>query len=145
MTERHEPLVDLLQAVNRGMFELIRDVLDRHGLPVASRAVMHQISHTPGITLSEISRRTGMAKSHVSKTINGLEQQGLLERRPDPADQRAVRLHPTPRAAAHFAQFQAEMRERLSAVVAALPEERLDPVIAGLQALKTALGQGKGC
>lgn len=142
MAERHEVLVELLQAVNRGMFDQIKDLLDKYGFPAASMLIMHQIKDHQGITLSEVSRRTGLAKSHVSKTIDGLAAQGIVEKRPDASDQRLVRLHTTEQAALHFGPMRAEIRQRLSALVALLPEEKVDSVVDGLQALKAVLAQG---
>jgi MarR family transcriptional regulator for hemolysin len=41
---------------------------------------------------SDVASRRGMAKSHVSLSVNSLESKGLLRRRADPADRRAVHL-----------------------------------------------------
>lgn len=41
---------------------------------------------------SDVAVRRGMAKSHVSLSVNTLEAKGLLCRRPDPADRRTVHL-----------------------------------------------------
>ena len=41
---------------------------------------------------SDVAARRGMAKSHVSLSVNSLEEKGLLRRRADPADRRAVHL-----------------------------------------------------
>ena len=41
---------------------------------------------------SDVALRRGMAKSHVSLSVMNLEAKGLLRRRPDPEDRRAVHL-----------------------------------------------------
>ena len=41
---------------------------------------------------SDVATRRGMAKSHVSLSVNTLEAKGLLRRRADQADRRAVHL-----------------------------------------------------
>lgn len=41
---------------------------------------------------SDVATRRGMAKSHVSLSVNTLESKGLLRRRADPEDRRAVHL-----------------------------------------------------
>jgi MarR family transcriptional regulator for hemolysin len=41
---------------------------------------------------SDVAARRGMAKSHVSLSVATLESKGLLLRRPDPEDRRAVHL-----------------------------------------------------
>ncbi|KKM11126.1 hypothetical protein SY88_10370 [Clostridiales bacterium PH28_bin88] len=144
MAERHEEFLELLHAVHRGLFEQIKDVLDKYGLPPASRAVMRQVHHNQGITVSEVSRRTGMVKSHVSKTVDSLVEQGFLEKRPDPSDQRLIRLYITEKAGEHFGQIQVEIRHRLSEVIAEFPEEKIEAITDGLRTLKAILEQGKG-
>jgi len=145
MAERHEVLVELLQAVNRGIFEQVKDLLDKYGFPAASMLIMHQIKDQQGITLSEVARRTGLAKSHVSKTIDGLAEQGLVEKRTDPCDQRLVRLHTTDKSMQHFGPMRAEIRLRLADLVALLPEEKVDTLVDGLQTLKALLAKGNDC
>jgi len=145
MTERHEILVELLQAVNRGIFDQVKDLLDKHGFPAASMLIMHQLKEHQGMTLSEVSRRTGLAKSHVSKTIDGLAEQGMIEKRLDTSDQRLIRLHTTDKAAQHFTPMRAEIRQRLSTLVALLPDEKVDSIVDGLQALKAILAKGNKC
>lgn len=41
---------------------------------------------------SDVATRRGMAKSHVSLSVNTLESKGLLRRRPDTEDRRTVHL-----------------------------------------------------
>lgn len=144
MAEPHEILADLLQTVNRGIWDNIRGVVHEHRLPVVSMVVMRQIGHEPGITIGELSRRTGVAKSHISNTVESLAQKGLIEKRPDPADQRLVRVFPTEQAEARHRQIHAEIKSQLSEVLASVPPEKVAALIDGLQALKAALEERKG-
>jgi len=142
MTERQEEFAELLHAVQRGIHEQIRDVLEAHRLPPASMAVMRQVHREQGITVSEISRRTGLVKSHISRTVDSLVEQGFLEKRPDSQDQRLIRLYTTEQASAHFDRMKTEIRKRLSAIIATLPEEKVRAMMDGLRALRTVLEQG---
>ena len=139
MAEPPEILEGLLKAVNRGLFDLAQDVLHQYGLPASGIAVMSQILRVPGTTVSEVARRTGMAKSHVSKTVESLSEVGFLEKRPDPSDQRLVRIHATEQAEMRFREMQTAMRHRLSAVISSLPDQKVDAIIDGLKALHAAL------
>lgn len=149
MADRHEELLELLHSVNRTIFDQIKDIFERHGIPSATIAIMHQIRRDEGITVSELARRTSIVKSHVSKTVEGLVEQGLVEKRTDPADQRLIRLHTTEKALTHFGPRsnsgpQTEIRERLSTIVAAMPDEQVAALTDGLRSLKAVLDQRQG-
>jgi DNA-binding MarR family transcriptional regulator len=143
MERQTEQLVDLMQAVHRQMFEHLKCVWEEHAIPATQMMVMHQISREEGITVSETSRRVGLAKSHVSKTVDELATAGFVEKRPDPHDGRILRLYRTPVAIARFDAMQARMRERISAVVGSLPPEKAEALIEGLSLLSGALEEAR--
>jgi DNA-binding MarR family transcriptional regulator len=143
MPDRTQDLGTLLKAVNRGVFEVIQDTLHQHGLPAPTMAVMHQVHRAPGTTVSDLARQTHLAKSHVSKTVESLAGMGFLEKRPDPDDQRLLRIYPAEKAKTHFQGMDALINKRMSAVLSSLPPERVDAIIEGLELLKEALEQSK--
>lgn len=84
--------------------KLLRQPLDaeiaRGNLTGPQRTVMQvvvrQDLRETGISLKDLSKAVGLAQSTVSGIADRLERDGLLERRPDPNDGRAVRIFPTP-------------------------------------------------
>ncbi len=54
------------------------------------------LDQTPGLTLSELSQRLLCTKGNMTRILKSMEQDGLLERRADPRDGRAVRHVLTP-------------------------------------------------
>jgi DNA-binding MarR family transcriptional regulator len=139
MERQTEQLVDLMQAVHRQLQEHVRPLWESRAIPATQMMVMHQIARDEGITVSEIARRLGLAKSHVSKTVDELATAGYLEKRPDPHDGRILRLYRTAIAAQRFGLLQAQIRERISAVVDLLPPAKAQGLIEGLQLLSEAL------
>lgn len=139
MEQRTEQLVDLMQAVHRQMYDHVRCIWEERSIPATQMMVMHQIAREEGISVSETSRRLGLAKSHVSKTVDELAAAGYVEKRPDPRDGRVLRLYRTPTAVARFDKMQAMVRERISAVVGLLPDEKAAGLIEGLKLLSNAL------
>jgi len=139
LAERFELLTSLLKGVNRGVHELAKGIIHGHALAPPSLMVMRRVFEDPGITVSELSRQTSMAKSHVSRTVESLTQAGLLEKRADPSDHRLLRIHPTGTAEAHFRQMHSAVRRRFAAVISTLPDEKVDALIEGLQAVQAAL------
>lgn len=58
-----------------------------------------KIYKNPGITQEEIAEALFVHKSNVARQVASLEEKGLIERRPDAADRRALRAYPTEKAA----------------------------------------------
>lgn len=65
-------------------------------------AVLEDIVRNPGSTIAEITRRTGLAQSLVSRITRALAEGGALSITPDAVDRRKVRIElaPATRAAA---------------------------------------------
>lgn len=52
-----------------------------------------------GLNAAELGRRSGLEPSTMTGLLDRMERDGLLERRPDPDDRRAQRIHLTPEGA----------------------------------------------
>ncbi len=83
--------------------KLLRQPLDAQIAPgnltgpqrTVMQVVIGQDLSETGISLKHLSKAVGLAQSTVSGIADRLERDGLLERRPDPKDGRAVRIFPT--------------------------------------------------
>ena len=141
MEDRMLALHRLWQSVSRGLMDLTKDVIHGHGLPVPAMAVMHHLFHSADrvLAVSELSKRTGMAKSLVSKTVDSLEAMELVVKRKDLADRRRVRVEVSERAQEHFQSMQRHMQVRLAAVFAKLPEAQVQELLSGLEAVERAI------
>lgn len=140
-----EAFVRLLRSVNRGMFSIADAILRQYQFPRSGMAIMGQILRRPGITVSQVARQTGFVKSHVSKTIDTLCDQGFVERRQDPCDQRLVCLYATEESKNRFSEMKAATDCCVSEVLAVLPKNKLDSLIDGLKTLKEALESYEHC
>lgn len=143
MSSRLEELERLLKAVNRTMFTIMRQHANADGLPPQALGMMRCVQMAPGSTVSDVARTADMAKSHVSKTIDLLAARGFVEKRPDPDDQRLVRLYPTAQAMQHFHQAYAAVQARFAAALATLSEERQIALLDGLTAFTDAIGSAQ--
>lgn len=71
---------------------------DRAGvgpLPTVEVALLKQVIDTPGATVGELSAALGLHQPNASAAIRTLVERGLVERVPDAADRRTVRIVPT--------------------------------------------------
>ena len=81
-----------------------------HGLSPARVRLVVAVGETPGIRMRDLAERLGVTARAVTPLVDGLEAEGLMSRKPDPADRRAFRLHLT------------EAGESLRAVISDLQE-----------------------
>ena len=98
-----------LAAILRAMRQPLEAEFAKGNVTVPQKAVMHVVVQTPGVTLKELSQAICLAHSTVSGIVDRLEKRGFIERRPDAADGRISRIHPS----APVAEF---LRERMPAL-----------------------------
>ncbi|MFD5231152.1 MarR family winged helix-turn-helix transcriptional regulator [Streptomyces qaidamensis] len=94
-------------------------------LSLVSYTLLGHLEESGGCRATDLAAHYALDKSTVSRQVAGLERAGLIERRPDPADQRVQVLHLTRSGRDILAQVtesrRAAFRERLSG----WPEEDL--------------------
>jgi DNA-binding MarR family transcriptional regulator len=69
--------------------------LNRHGLTLPQFDVIATLRFGEGVTQQELAERLLVTKGNVCGVLDRLENLGWVERRPDPQDRRANRLHLT--------------------------------------------------
>ncbi|HHW14894.1 MAG TPA: MarR family transcriptional regulator, partial [Firmicutes bacterium] len=101
-----EEIIGSFRTINRGL----RRRLAAQGtaaLTIPQMIAVRLVAREPGLTLSDLSRRMGLANSTVTSLVDRLERDGLVIRSRDTRDRRVTHLHPTPLAL--------ERRERYAA------------------------------
>jgi DNA-binding MarR family transcriptional regulator len=82
--------------------------------------VLEGLSYSEGQRLNELALRAGMTPQSMGELVDDLEKRGYVERRADPADRRAKRVHLTEKGRATravAAQAVTEMEGRLEALL----------------------------
>ncbi len=90
-------MVELGRMTRSGRADRLR--CERAGVEVtgaAQRLIYYLIENGP-LRLSELARRTETDPGILTRQVNTLERQGIVERRPDPTDRRAMTVHMLPR------------------------------------------------
>lgn len=139
MPGTHEQLVDLLRDVHHSLGQHFKGILETHNLTPPAIMLCNQIRQEPGITLSEAARRTGIAKSHVSKILRDLEERGWLLREADAQDQRLARFYIDEQGQKELLQIRSQILARLNDLVASIPEQQAAAAIQALTCLKAVL------
>jgi DNA-binding MarR family transcriptional regulator len=83
----------------------------------ATYGVLARLGELAPARLSDLAQELGVDMSTVSRQVQSLEQKGLVDRRPDPVDGRAVRLELTRKGRAVLAKLKAAWQETVADVL----------------------------
>jgi len=90
-------LLHLLSRAGRAAQTIADDGLADLNLTAAQAGVLFALPADGAASVNDVAETIGLAQSAASVLLQRLEQAGLIERQPDPADRRAVRLTLTAR------------------------------------------------
>ncbi len=144
MSDVHEQLTEILHDINRNMGKYARDVLSKHDMPFSLLIISKHIKVEPGITISEMARKTGIAKSHISTQIRKLEERGWVEKRSDASDQRILRLYLSQPGSDELFLLRKKIRQQMNDLLVDIPELRAQELLVDLTELKQAIDNKQG-
>lgn len=86
-----EGMLEVVRRLRRGAEARLEE---RHGLGISTLGVMGRLERTPDHTLrqTDLAGAMGLSLSRVSRTVDHLQDRGLVERHPCPADARATNI-----------------------------------------------------
>lgn len=79
----------------RNLDQVYGQVVEPLGLTVIEWYILRALYQQDGQHASELARAVGRAATSFTPILDKLQTKGLIERRPDPADRRAVRIYLT--------------------------------------------------
>ena len=85
-------LGDLLMRVARTQRTRWRESLEPWNLSPSHSRALHVVGHREGVRLSDLAESLRIAPRSATEVVDGLAERGLVERRSDPADRRAVQV-----------------------------------------------------
>jgi DNA-binding MarR family transcriptional regulator len=104
-------------------------------LSFTTLSVLHTLAHDGPLRLSELTASEQVSQPAITQIVTKLEQDGLVERHPDPSDGRATLVHITTKGAAIVEGRQAERITRLTDLAARLTPAERTAIAAALPAL----------
>jgi DNA-binding MarR family transcriptional regulator len=140
-TELGDELMTTMAAMRRQVRRTLRAKEIGPGLRGAQMELLRVVHASPGIGVAAAARELHLAANSVSTLVNQLAEHGMLVREPDPADRRAVRLHPTDVAVRRMQEWRAARAELVGAGVAALDPADRRAIAEALPALRILLAQ----
>ncbi|QMU76175.1 MarR family transcriptional regulator [Streptacidiphilus sp. PB12-B1b] len=134
--ELPDDLGELLVGIHRVVRRRLRQDLDGPRLRGAQVELMRLVAARPGIGVSAAAKELHLAGNSVSTLVNQLVAAGLLVRRTDPQDRRAVNLTVTPAAAERLVDWDARRSELVRRQVAGLSEQDRAAIAGAVPALR---------
>jgi DNA-binding MarR family transcriptional regulator len=141
----------LLAKASQRWNELLYEGFVREGFPEVRPSygsVLVPLFEEDGMRMGEIAERARLSKQTITTMVRLCERDGLVTRRPDPADGRAARVELTPRARAFRPAAERVLAELDAAVAELLGERRAAALrravrqVADLEALGERTGDG---
>jgi MarR family transcriptional regulator, transcriptional regulator for hemolysin len=111
------------------------------GLTRAKWAVLARLERFEGLRQNELADMLDLQPISLTRLLDGLADNGLIERRPDPDDRRAKRLYLTPAARPLLARLGDLAEELMGAALAGLDRPATEALLASLLTVKENLRQ----
>lgn len=122
---------------------LLRTIADQKaaefGMSRAKWAVLARLDRFEGLKQAELADMLDLQPITLTRLLDGLCDNGLIERRPDPDDRRAKRLFLTPAARPLLERLSILGGEIMDAALAGLDESRVATLLADLSIIKENL------
>jgi DNA-binding MarR family transcriptional regulator len=113
-------ILDGLSALTRELSRASGGPDDGPPMTSTQRLALFETAVRGPVRLSELAERMGITAPTASRAVDGLVELGLLERRPDPDDRRAVRIDLTRPGRKRVEERQSRAAAALEPIVAAL-------------------------
>lgn len=132
-------LIYLVKQVELGLRRPFEELLAEQGISIAGYTALTVLHNRPGITSSELARRSFVRAQTMAETITGLTEAGLVRREKDPAHGRQILLFLTPAGIDRVAALDPAVSRLESHMVAALDDAEQTELIRALRACRDAL------
>ncbi|WP_018936367.1 MarR family winged helix-turn-helix transcriptional regulator [Thioalkalivibrio sp. ALJ24] len=123
--EPSRSVIRQLRVIIRALQGHSRSVERACGISASQLWALWELQRTPGLNVSDLSRRLSVHASTTSNLLDKLEQQGLIERRRPERDQRIVRLYVTAAGQELLERAPAAPQGELNRALEAMPPEEL--------------------
>ena len=115
------------------------------GLSISQCHVVLEIGLAEDISLNELAGLLNLDSSTMSRTINNLVEQGLVQRDVDLSDRRYVKIRLTKKGAEFFKSIEENINLYYEGVLKSIPVQKRNQVIESLGLLLDALKENKCC
>lgn len=141
LVHQAEHLNFLIRTLNRKFRQYMLSQTIGCGLTVPQIHLMQELFQNPGITLSELSIRLGLAKSTVSGIVDRLEKQGKVIRKRNDQDRRVVHIDLSPEISELNHNLSLMRTNYLGGFLTSMTKEEITGLINGLEKINSLMQQ----
>lgn len=139
VTDRETQLLEVLGGVVRNLSRLSGGLEEGLPLTPTQRVTLFETLEAEPVRLNDLAERLGVSPPTASRAVDALFDHGLLERVPDPADRRAVRISVTDLGRSIVDERKARVLAAFLPAVATMPAADQDRLVELLTELDDAL------
>ena len=129
-------LADQFGRTGKALGLALDDALAVYGVTTSRARVLIEVAQAGPVRLSAVAAAVGIAQGTASELAEALVQEGLLSRRPDPSDRRAVLLETTGQGRDHAQQWAAAYASTAEKLFGTLEDEQRAALLTLLKVLE---------
>ena len=133
-------LAAMVSRLARALIDAERPILAAHDLPMWGYVVLTALRDEPMRTQAALARSIGADKTRIIGVLDDLQDRGLIEREPDPADRRVRLLRLTAAGRKLHAKVRSAIRQREESLLSELPVGERKAFLGALRRLDPAGG-----
>ncbi len=139
MQLQQDSLGALLVDITRMMRRAFQQNMEGSGLTLAQARVLVYVSRREGLRQIELAELLEVQPITLARLIDQLAQAGLVERRADPQDRRAHRIHLLPASASYLRSIEAVMASIRAQALHGLDRPQAAALLEGLRVMRSNL------
>jgi len=112
-----------------------------HGVTLSQCHTLDLLSKRGKLTMNELSRQMGLAKSTMTRIVNNMVREGWIEQVNDPKDRRLVNVHLTQRGRRMAERLGLSSQEYVQRILRHIPSEKMPQVLESLQWIVKSIGK----
>jgi len=119
--------------------DLFNSVGSRHGITMMQLRLLMELHSSERHTIGSLAGGTCMAGANISSMCKRLEQEGFLQKKRDPKDERVVLIRLTEKGEKTITEIDTFFNERIASYMACEDEETFTSIIKGMEKLNSLL------
>lgn len=122
---KNAPPSMLINELSKLFNDQMRQKTEAMGMAEGWRRMLFHLAHNESLTQLELAKRTHLSTPAVSVTLQKMEAEGLVARKPDPNDQRAIQVRLTEAGREADRKVVCAIRETEATMLSGISEEEI--------------------